>query len=148
MFLQLRQAEFGNREAEFIHGTWGPSRVGNATNIIIGVPFHQQIEDYIMTYFIGTNLVFLKYIYASLHQSLETISDITFTVSEGGTTAICSLLFDTNLRKIDYAEVELYYKVIFLVVALTPRCHVRSFTPTERRLQGLVLLTIPGASTQ
>lgn len=33
------------------------------------------------------------------------ISGIVFTVSNGDSTALCHLSFDTNLRKIDYAEV-------------------------------------------
>ena len=36
---------------------------------------------------------------------MTSVSGIFFSVSNGDSTALCSLSFDTNLRKIDYAEV-------------------------------------------
>ena len=41
---------------------------------------------------------------------MTSTTGIFFTVSNGDSTAICDLSFDTNLRKIDYAEVMLSMK--------------------------------------
>merc|ERR1719361_2997462 len=38
-------------------------------------------------------------------RALSKISNVEFRVSSGGSVALCSLAFDTNLRKIDFAEV-------------------------------------------
>ena len=40
-------------------------------------------------------------------QALSTISNVEFRVANGGSVALCSLAFDTNLRKIDFAQVGL-----------------------------------------
>ena len=50
-------------------------------------------------------------------QAATTVYAVPFTIVKGDTYALCNLDFDTNLRKIDYAEVE-YSKLIKILIIL------------------------------
>ena len=82
-FLQLRQAEFTNG--------WGTSRVILCWYSPVKYKNHQHSHQQQQHHY--------------HFQALSRISNVEFRVSSGGSVALCSLAFDTNLRKIDFAEV-------------------------------------------
>ena len=92
-FLQLRQAEFTNG--------WGTSRVILCWYSPVKYKNHQHSHQQQQHHY--------------HFQALSRISNVEFRVSSGGSVALCSLAFDTNLRKIDFAGVT---KILVLTLVL------------------------------